>query len=102
MIDFLTNNEQKQTQGEKKKCSYTTLVLDKLSFLTHECLVLCPTGSSFSWSSISAVLVMKDGLVCITISGTKLSCPGEYLGFGIGGVCWMSSSLSSFIFLQHF
>lgn len=40
--------------------------------------------------------------VGITISRTKLNCPGENLGFGIGGVCLMSSSLSSSIFVQHF
>lgn len=92
-----------------QKQNYTTLVFDKLSLLAHKRLVLCPTGSSSSWSSISGVLVMEegalvmeDGGVCITISGTKLSCPGEYMEFGICGVCWLSSLLSSSILLQHF
>lgn len=76
--------------------NYTALVLDQLSFFTHERLVLCPTGSSSSSiSSISGVLVMEesalleDGGECITISGTMLSCPGEYTKFGCC-CCWTS------------
>lgn len=76
--------------------NYTALVLDQLSFFTHERLVLCPTGSSSSSiSTISGVLVMEesalleDGGECITISGTMLSCPGEYTGFGCC-CCWTS------------